>query len=137
MTKDQRAAERIAELPEPIRKHVLPDDPYWCYVPDGWCGIVCKMNEHLEAIQPDYILHQVKEKFGGLRFYTHTPKRANDEHDLFWIIVSYYEQFSFRVCDQCGERGSQWIKGGYVRTRCEEHADGGDPLEEERIRGNP
>lgn len=138
MTKDERAAERIAKLPESIRKHVLPDDPYWCYVPEGWRELVCKMNKHLEAIDPEYVLHQVKEKFGGLRFYTHTPKRRNDEHDLFWIIVSYYEQLSFQKCDKCGERGSQWIKANFVRTRCEEHSDGADPCDEEDRRyGNP
>ena len=122
--------ERIAKLPEPIRKHVYPEDPYWCYVPDGWRDLVCRMNEHLEVLEPDYILHQAKEKFGGLRYYTHTPDRTNNEHDLFWIIVSYYESLSFRVCDVCGEYGTKWIKGGFVRTRCEEHYDGADPCDE-------
>ena len=125
----EKAAERIAKLPEPIQKHVYPDDPYWCYVPKGWRDLVCKLNEHLEAIEPDYVLHQVKEKFGGLRYYTLTPDRPNDEHDLFWILVSYYENLSFRVCDKCGERGRLYKKRGYIRTRCEEHADGGELVE--------
>lgn len=125
----EKAAERIAKLPEPIQKHVHPDDPYWCYVPKGWQNLVCKLNEHLEAIEPDYALHQVKEKFGGLRYYTHTPGRPNDEHDLFWILVSYYENLSFKVCDRCGERGRLYKKRGYIRTRCEEHADGGELVE--------
>ena len=130
MTNDERATARIAQLPEGLRKHVYPDDPYHCYVPNGWRDLVEHLNTHLEAIEPDYILHQVKEKFGGLRFYTHTPDRTNNEHDLFWIIVSYYENLSFRVCDQCGEFGTKWIKGGYVKTRCEEHSNGADPIEE-------
>lgn len=121
---------RIAQLPEPIRKHVHPEDPYWCVLPEGWTDIVCKMNEHLEALEPDYILHQVKEKFGGLRYYTHTPNRPNDRDDLFHIIVSYYETLSFTICDQCGEHGTRWIKDGYVRTRCRDHSNGADPCEE-------
>jgi len=86
--------ERIAKLPEPIQKHVYPEDPYWCYVPEGWRDLVCKMNEHLEALEPYYILHQVKEKFGGLRYYTHTPDRTNNEHDLF-------SGSSFRTTSHC------------------------------------
>lgn len=130
MTKDERAATRIAQLPECLRKHVYSDDPYYSHIPDGWRDLVGHLNTHLEAIEPNYILHQTKEKFGGLRFYTHTPDRTNDEHDLFWIIVSYYENLSFRVCDQCGKRGTKRIKHGYIRTRCEEHSNGAEPCDE-------
>jgi len=125
-----KISSRIEKLPEPIQKHVLPEDPYWCSLPPGWFDLVCKMNEHLEKLEPYYILHQVKEKFGGLRYYTHTPNRTNDRDDLFRVVVSYYETLSFSVCDQCGEPGTRWIKGGYVRTRCRDHSDGADPCEE-------
>ena len=35
----------------------------------GWYQIVAILDERLAAIDPDYVVHQVKEKFGTLRYY--------------------------------------------------------------------
>jgi hypothetical protein len=58
---------------------------------------------------------QVKEKFGGLRFYMHNT----DE----WIdgAISLAESLSRRTCEVCGARGEQ-RGGGWIRTLCEEHS---------------
>lgn len=124
------AEERIALLPEQIQKHVAEGDPSWSYCPDGWRDLVVKMNEHLEKIDPDYVLNQCKEKFGGLRYYTNRPF---DPDDLFFIVVNYYENQSFHVCDVCGERGECGPTENYIATRCDAH-DGG--LREKSIQGN-
>lgn len=124
------AEERIAALPEPIQKHVLPDDPYWCYVPDGWRDLVVELNEKLEEIKPDYVLHQVKEKFGGLRYYIDHVGLDDDTRDKLWDVISEYENKSFTVCDVSGKPGRPSVKRGYIRTRCEEHLDGGRFIED-------
>lgn len=119
-----RAQERIAALPEPIQKHVLPDDPYWCYVPDGWRDLVVELNEKLEEIYPEYTLHQVKEKFGGLRYYIdHVSIEDKEILDKMWAVIGDYENKSLETCDVCGAPGKQHSKRGYIRTRCEEHKD--------------
>jgi len=41
----------------------------WVSVGPGWYGLVCELDADLAAIDPGYIVHQVKEKFGTLRYY--------------------------------------------------------------------
>lgn len=55
---------------------------------------------------------QVKEKFGGLRFYTHgASPRING-------MISVIESLSHRTCEDCGVPGTQ-KSGGWIRTLCE------------------
>lgn len=39
-------------------------------IPDEWFPIIHKLDADLAEIDPDYILLQVKTKFGSLRYYT-------------------------------------------------------------------
>lgn len=57
---------------------------------------------------------QVKEKFGGLRFYVHGGDEVTDHY------ITFAENMSYRVCDECGHIG-QLYKGGWWHTKCEEH----------------
>ena len=70
-----------------------------------------KMNEAYETI-PRAI--QVKEKFGGLRFYMNG---GTESHNAF---VSFAESMSDRTCEVCGERGKR-RGGGWIRTLCNKH----------------
>jgi hypothetical protein len=40
----------------------------WICCDRGWYPLIVELDEQLRALLPDYIIHQVKEKFGGLRF---------------------------------------------------------------------
>jgi hypothetical protein len=57
---------------------------------------------------------QVKEKFGGLRFYY---KGGDDTIDNY---VRFAEMLSERTCEVCGARG-QMRDGGWIVTRCDAH----------------
>ena len=57
---------------------------------------------------------QVKEKFGGLRFYY----RGGD--DFIDGVVRMAESMSYRTCEVCGKPGKP-TSGGWIRTVCEEH----------------
>lgn len=59
---------------------------------------------------------QVKEKFGGLRFYV---DKANDEQ---CAAIEFAEVMSVRMCEECGSPGTP-RKGGWVRTLCDKHAE--------------
>lgn len=59
---------------------------------------------------------QIKEKFGGLRFYY----TGGDEH--ISGLVSFAETISLRTCEMCGSPGRQ-TKKGWVRTLCKPCAD--------------
>ena len=57
---------------------------------------------------------QIKEKFGGLRFY------YDGGNDVVDGMVTMAESWASRTCETCGEKGHQ-RGGGWVRTLCDEH----------------
>jgi hypothetical protein len=57
---------------------------------------------------------QIKEKFGGLRFYTN----AKDEYVSG--VLAMAESMSYSVCEQCGAAGR--MRGtGWLYTACDDH----------------
>jgi len=58
---------------------------------------------------------QVKEKFGGLRFYV---QAATDKH---YSYISFAESMSYRTCEQCGSPGKTYTDGWHT-TLCDIHA---------------
>ena len=90
---------------------------------DGWFDIIWDMSSKLEPLlqkfhneYPDLEspprASQVKEKFGGLRFYMTS---ATDEmHDL----IEEVEALSYRTCESCGEPGEE-RSGGWIQTLCD------------------
>lgn len=58
---------------------------------------------------------QVKEKFGGLRFYV--MNATGEMLDL----IDKAEDASFAICETCGEPGKQAVEKGWVYTACEKH----------------
>jgi len=57
---------------------------------------------------------QVKEKWGGLRFY------VSNSDDYINGAITLAESLSLRTCEQCGAPGK--LRGrGWVRTLCDEH----------------
>jgi hypothetical protein len=91
---------------------------------DGWFDIIWRLCEDLEPLvaevelktgQPFEVL-QVKEKFGGARFYTNLHSEAISKR----IEAAAME--SYRTCEICGQPGSQQ-EGVWSRTRCKEHAE--------------
>lgn len=58
---------------------------------------------------------QVKEKFGGLRFYV---QAATDKH---YSYISFAESMSYRTCEECGAPGKTYTDGWH-RTMCDIHA---------------
>jgi hypothetical protein len=58
---------------------------------------------------------QVKEKFGGLRFYV---QAATDKH---YSYISFAESMSYRTCEECGNPGKTYTDGWHM-TLCDIHA---------------
>jgi hypothetical protein len=55
---------------------------------------------------------QVKEKWGGLRFY------VDGADDYVRGAIDLAESMSFRTCEVCGNKG-QRRSGGWIRTLCD------------------
>jgi hypothetical protein len=58
---------------------------------------------------------QVKEKFGGLRFYV---QAATDKH---YNYINFAESMSYRTCEVCGNPGKRYTDGWH-QTLCDTHA---------------
>ena len=85
----------------------------------GWYQLVYDlMNELLEAGWDRHI-KQIKEKFGGLRFY------IGSGNEKIWDIISKYEKLSYTICEECGEPGELRRDGGnyggWFQTLCDKH----------------
>lgn len=81
-----------------------------------------KMEEEAQKVP---VASQVKEKFGGLRFYVNG---ATEKH---WNYISFAESMSYRICEVCGSPGKVHTNGWH-RTLCDIHAEmEGRDLEEE------
>ena len=59
-------------------------------------------------------IQQVKEKFGGLRFY------LDGADDYTNGAITMAESWAARTCEQCGAPG-QRRSGGWIRTLCDTH----------------
>lgn len=82
----------------------------------GWESLYKPLFEAVEAEGGS--VFQVKEKFGGLRFY------AGGISEELQKKIQLAEIESYNICDVCGKPGK--LRGkGWMMTRCEEHdADG-------------
>jgi hypothetical protein len=61
---------------------------------------------------------QVKEKFGGLRFYVGAV--PPEYLSMVYAIIEAVEAQSFRVCETCGTRNGVTTAGSWVLTLCQE-----------------
>lgn len=74
-------------------------------VGDGWFDLIKELSEKLEPM--GVVAVQVKEKFGGLRFY------VNHATDAAWDLIEEAEAKSETICERCGDpgelRGEHWV----------------------------
>lgn len=86
---------------------------HWGFPEDGWYQLIYNLCLRLERVNPDAIAVQVKEKFGGLRFYA-----VNSNEDGQRAIAAA-ENASYCICEWCGRAGTSVGSGSWVRTLCE------------------
>jgi len=96
-------------------------DPDWttCIGP-GWKPLVDPLIAQCKEEGTPIL--QVKEKFGGLRFYT-----GGGSAKLVTMIATA-EALSVRTCEECGKPGRTVAPHGWVRTLCYEHSQTPAPV---------
>jgi hypothetical protein len=77
----------------------------------GWSKIVQRLIRDLFLLGWDGNLHQIKEKFGGLRFY------IGGGSDAIYRRIDQAEAESFKTCELCGEPGKLYADGWCI-SRC-------------------
>lgn len=104
-------------------------DDGWFELVDTLCG---KIQSHIEWRSKNVqdadeledlqvVAQQVKEKFGGLRFY------VVGGDDITEAFISFAETMSLKICETCGNPGKQQSDRGWIHTAC-------DPCFEKRAR---
>lgn len=86
-------------------------------VGEGWHPIIQKLEIGLNLIDPNYELLQVKEKFGGLRYYAQTYD-SNDHYEQFHGLIRRAEEESFKTCEVCGTQEGVTTEGRWLKTLC-------------------
>lgn len=111
------------DFPELFRGKTLPITqnlmPFGFECDDGWFNLIYKLASDITAYAHEAMLHpiavQVKEKYGGLRFYVHEGDRHIDD------LCDTAEANSYRICEVCGKLGELAEDRGWFMTRCFEH----------------
>lgn len=92
-------------------------------VEDGWYPLIDVLCEELQRESnrdgaPQLVATQVKEKFGGLRFYAQCVTERQE------AMIDFAEALSFRICEECGAPGTlNDRKGRWIATRCTSHTE--------------
>lgn len=89
-------------------------------VSEGWWPLIASLNESLAAIDPDYKVMQVKEKFGTLRYYIETDTLRDDpeKYEQMDQLIYEAENESSSTCEKCGDPGELRTDNWYRVTLC-------------------
>lgn len=98
----------------------------------GWKDIIFKLVDELDKLWDGYQgkkgadcwkIKQMKEKFGGLRFYVRYPEDSGEDakarYDASFDAVAKAEAEAWKTCERCGKPGKTTGQG-YIATVCEE-----------------
>lgn len=101
--------------------NVTREEGYRC-VGKGWHTLLDALFDFTE--KHNITVVQVKEKFGGLRFYTNgiADEKVMDE---CWKMTQDAERKSVTMCEECGHPGKRRM-GGWIKTLCDDHAKGAE-----------
>ncbi len=100
----------------------------------GWENLLRELLQAIEDLLPaesDFKVDQIKEKFGGLRFYIFSQTLPEKTLKRIRKLIDFTEGLSFVTCEVCGSRGyagTESSRYGWIKTLCPEHV-------EERSRG--
>ena len=92
----------------------------WISVDAGWDPLVIATDQRLAEIDAQYVVHQIKEKFGTLRYYCAPSAEdpAPELLDAFDAITDYAERASALTCERCGETGVLQRTRDWAKTLC-------------------
>jgi len=85
------------------------------YCNDGWFDIIYNLCKEIYPMRPKVM--QIKEKFGGLRFYCSFPK---DYSERGYEFIRKAESKSYKTCEECGQPGEMRIIKGWRMVRCDQ-----------------
>ena len=126
-TKSENATALLAEAYPLLFRNL--EAASWSYLPAGWFGLVDRLCTEIQAaLGPagcgDFEVHEVKPKFGALRFYYRLAARdgAGTAARRVRELVDSACAASESTCERCGAPARHRNLNGYETTRCDKHA---------------
>lgn len=96
---------------ETFRRMSLTEDEAVSCVGKGWESLI----RRLYASKPEDVeVHQVKEKFGGLRFY------VGGAPEEYHRLIDQVCNESYSICEWCGEPGTADDRYYWLLTLCDD-----------------
>lgn len=128
---NKTSEELIAEFP--FLK--ATDDNPWCYgncggdnwfyeCPEGWQELFYNVLVQIKDLLGEGTLqvHQIKEKFGQLRFYYELLNVPEENIERIRNLTEYLERKSEDICIHCG-KPAKWYTTGWITYICDECKD--------------
>ena len=81
---------------------------------DGWYHLINDLCQQLVKIASHTRASQIKEKYGGLRFY------VDSTTDAGYDLIDFFEDRSYHICEICGADGKRRTSGWH-ETLCDYH----------------
>ncbi|MBJ7337150.1 hypothetical protein [Mycolicibacterium sp.] len=119
------AGEHAAAIETILRR--IPDGwGRWISVDAGWYPLVIATDARLAALDPAHRVHQIKEKFGTLRYYywPSSEDASPELLDAMDAITDDAQRASAITCERCGEPGVLQRTRYWAKTLCGSCADG-------------
>lgn len=118
MNEVERTNELLKKYPD-----IKPICGVWIF--NGWVDLVISLVDELQKIEgwKNSYITQIKDKFGGLRFYYDLPAEFDSvKATNIKNMVLDAENVSYDTCPICGSRGTIPDKmSKYMRKACAEH----------------
>lgn len=94
----------------------------WISCDAGWYSLITALGAKLATVDPDYVVHQIKEKFGTLRFYAET-ELDGERKGRFDALIVEAEVRSAHTCERCGSGRAEICVSGtayysHLKTLC-------------------
>lgn len=105
-----------------LLKRIAPGWPELLEVGVGWYRLLTRLDATLSVIAPNYVVQQVKSKFGALSFYADPSDDPSNFDQAFTDAVRAAEWESTETCEVCGAPARQYVVRLWVWTLCSRHA---------------
>ncbi|MDQ6613289.1 MAG: hypothetical protein M3083_00600 [Actinomycetota bacterium] len=85
------------------------------YCGPGWYRIVVELDQALAGLDPGYLVYQVKEKYGSLRYYFTTTQA--ESRPAMARLVGRAESLAAHTCESTGTTGAiLMVRNGIYKT---------------------
>jgi len=108
----------LLNIPDPCTQYPVSIILFGIECGPGWWDLIEEASMKIENINRlkgyNIKVNQIKEKFGGLRYYV-----SHGDDDV-WDIIREAERKSYITCEMCGAPGKIDEEESWSRCRCED-----------------